>query len=177
MTVPPSASYVYNGNHYLTSIAAAPNGGFWVQVDGTTGGGASRTLAIGGAPQFANVPERGSIVADQGWVGCWLVSDLDRLHTLPSDPGLTIDTTHGVRRKSFLRSHGSPVWDSIGVRVYDFAVLCPYYAGLKQNTHHEIRVFFTTTAGAKADNTIADCLRNRRRDGEILPCSKLRANQ
>jgi hypothetical protein len=58
----------------LTSLAAAPNGGFWVQVDGYANGGASRSLAIDGAPEFENVPHRGSIAAIPGREGYWVVT-------------------------------------------------------------------------------------------------------
>jgi len=58
----------------LTSIAAAPNGGFWVQVDGYSNGGVSRSLAIDGAPEFENVPHRGSIAAIPGREGYWVVT-------------------------------------------------------------------------------------------------------
>jgi Ricin-type beta-trefoil lectin domain-like len=61
----------------LTSIAAAPNGGFWVQVDGghnNDQNGGSRTIAIDGAPQFDSVPQRGSIAAIPGRAGYWVVT-------------------------------------------------------------------------------------------------------
>jgi hypothetical protein len=56
----------------FTSIAAAPNGGFWVQVD--NGETNSYTLAIDGAPQYENVPDPGSIIAVPGTNGYWVVS-------------------------------------------------------------------------------------------------------
>ncbi|MGA6973179.1 MAG: hypothetical protein WBY93_16220 [Candidatus Binatus sp.] len=66
------------GTNILTSFAASPNGGFWVQVDGgidNDENGGSRTLAIGGAPQFNSVPYRGSIAAIPGHEGYWIVTD------------------------------------------------------------------------------------------------------
>lgn len=51
-SLPPSGNF--------TSIAAAPFGGFWVQVDD---GSRTGTYAIDGAPQFPTVPVLGSIAA------------------------------------------------------------------------------------------------------------------
>ncbi len=56
----------------FTSIAAAPNGGFWVQVD--NGATNSYTLAIDGAPQYQNVADPGSIIAVPGTNGYWVVT-------------------------------------------------------------------------------------------------------
>ena len=42
----------------LTSVATAPGGGFWVQVDGTSGNYSSGTFAKDGAPAFENFPDR-----------------------------------------------------------------------------------------------------------------------
>ncbi len=49
-------------NVQYTSIAGAPNGGFWVQVDA---GNQSRTIAVAGATLVGNVPFRGSIIPTQ----------------------------------------------------------------------------------------------------------------
>ena len=46
-------------------------------VDNDENGG-SRTLAIGGAPQFDSVPFRGSIAAIPGKEGYWIVTDLEQ---------------------------------------------------------------------------------------------------
>jgi hypothetical protein len=54
---------------FLTSIAAAPNGGFWVQRDDTR----SATLALDGAPDLGSIDERGSIVTTPGRIGYWIV--------------------------------------------------------------------------------------------------------
>jgi len=55
-----------------TSIAAAPGGGFWIQVgNGTTGG---ETLAVGGAPQYASVHDIGSIASVPGQNAYWVVT-------------------------------------------------------------------------------------------------------
>lgn len=68
----------------LTSIAAAPNGGFWIQVDGdvdNSENGGSRTIAINGAPQYANIPHRGSIASVPGILvsGYFVVTDTGQI--------------------------------------------------------------------------------------------------
>ena len=40
----------YDGNLYVTSVAQAPNGGLWIQVNDTVISG--RTIVSGGAPVF-----------------------------------------------------------------------------------------------------------------------------
>ncbi|MFZ1052276.1 MAG: RICIN domain-containing protein [Candidatus Sulfotelmatobacter sp.] len=72
----------------LTSIAAAPNGGLWVQVDGVANGGASRTLALDGAPQFDNVPYRGAIAAIPGRNGYWVVASDGTIYSRGDAPPL-----------------------------------------------------------------------------------------
>jgi hypothetical protein len=59
----------------LSSIAAAPNGGFWVQFDKTQVDRSGETLTLEGAPAFENVRKRGSIAAIPGRNGYWVVSD------------------------------------------------------------------------------------------------------
>jgi len=79
------------GTNILTSFAASPNGGFWVQVDGgidNDENGGSRTLAIGGAPQFTSVPYRGSIAAIPGHEGYWIVTDKGAIFPEGSAPAL-----------------------------------------------------------------------------------------
>ncbi len=73
------ASLPTTGGVNLTSVAAAPKGGFWVQVDGYANGIPSTTLAVGGAPEFANVPYRGSIAAIPGNDGYWVVTPNGRI--------------------------------------------------------------------------------------------------
>ena len=68
-STPANASAPGAGNY--TSIALAPNGGYWIQVDR---GPDSYTLAINGAPQYQSVPKRGSIAAIPGTSGYWVVS-------------------------------------------------------------------------------------------------------
>jgi hypothetical protein len=53
----------------LTSIAVAPNGGFWVQRDDTRSG----TLALDGAPDLGSIDAKGSIVTVPGLKGYWIV--------------------------------------------------------------------------------------------------------
>jgi hypothetical protein len=55
----------------VTSVAAAPNGGFWVQGDDCDGNipGGTRALALHGAPVFENIPSSGSIAAIPGGNG------------------------------------------------------------------------------------------------------------
>jgi hypothetical protein len=64
---PASASAPNRVPASYTSIAAAPGGGFWIQVDGGT-------LAIDGAPQYESVPQEGSIAAIPGTNSYWVVS-------------------------------------------------------------------------------------------------------
>jgi hypothetical protein len=64
------------GEQLVTSIAAAPGGGFWVQVDQRGDPYPyGETLAKDGAPVFENVSRRGSIAAIPGSNGYWVVSD------------------------------------------------------------------------------------------------------
>jgi Ricin-type beta-trefoil lectin domain-like len=60
---------------FLTSIAGAPNGGFWLQLDGRLDKVSSGTYAIDGAPGFANVSEPGTIAAIPGKQGYWVVTE------------------------------------------------------------------------------------------------------
>jgi hypothetical protein len=71
-TRPVSASDPNVNPESLTSIAAAPNGGFWVQLDAGT---RSRTLSYSPAPTFIQVNIRGSIAAIPGQNGYWIVGD------------------------------------------------------------------------------------------------------
>jgi hypothetical protein len=72
LPMPAVAGY---GEQRLTSIAAAPKGGFWVQVDNKFEGYNGETLPKAGAPLFENVGWRGSIAAIPGRDGYWVVSD------------------------------------------------------------------------------------------------------
>jgi hypothetical protein len=64
------------GASHLTSVAAAPEGGFWVQKDyGTDNYPGGQTVPKGGAPGFENISTRGSIAAIPGRNGYWVVSD------------------------------------------------------------------------------------------------------
>jgi hypothetical protein len=54
-----------------TSIAAAPGGGFWIQI--SNGPLRGRTVSMGGAPNFGSVDKGGSIVAVPGRNGYWVV--------------------------------------------------------------------------------------------------------
>ena len=65
---------IWHDQQQLTSIAAAPNGGFWVQVDNRGGNGiTSVTLPKQCAPVFENVLHRGNIAAIPGRNGYWVV--------------------------------------------------------------------------------------------------------
>ncbi len=94
MAIPASASlpiYKFGADTMdLTSIAAAPNGGFWVQVDASHGSvlGKSRTLAIDGAPQFESVPVAGTIVAYPRGVGYWVVGGDGHIYARGDAPEL-----------------------------------------------------------------------------------------
>jgi hypothetical protein len=76
----------------LTSVAAAPSGGFWVQVDkgfddfNYTDDG--ETLSISGAPDLPNIPVRGSIAAIPGRNGYWVVTDRGRIYARGDAPAL-----------------------------------------------------------------------------------------
>jgi hypothetical protein len=61
----------------VTSLAPAPDGGFWIQksVYALGGGDDGRTLRVDGAPAFENVPLAGTIVPIPGKVGYWIVTD------------------------------------------------------------------------------------------------------
>jgi hypothetical protein len=56
-----------------TDIAAAPHGGFWIQVYGGGDRKHSRTLAVNGAPEFESVSEDGLIAAIPGQEGYWVI--------------------------------------------------------------------------------------------------------
>jgi hypothetical protein len=68
-----------SGGQRLTSVAAAPGGGFWVQLDSKDTSFSSRTLAIDAVsrytPRFENVSDRGSIASIPGRNGYWIVAD------------------------------------------------------------------------------------------------------
>jgi hypothetical protein len=73
----------------LTSLAAAPNGGFWVQVDGRKlKNTSSGTLAIGGAPQFENVADAGVIAAIPGQNSYFVVNDKGHIYSRGGAPVL-----------------------------------------------------------------------------------------
>jgi hypothetical protein len=75
ITISASASLPTATRANVTSIAAAPNGGFWVQVDeSSVGTDAGKTLAIDGAPVFENVPAQGSIASISTRNGYWVVA-------------------------------------------------------------------------------------------------------
>jgi hypothetical protein len=63
------------GGSLLTSIASAPGGGFWVQVDDWSGDYPSGTFAKEGAPDFGSTFEGGSITAIPGRNGYWVVTN------------------------------------------------------------------------------------------------------
>jgi hypothetical protein len=70
----------------FTSIALAPNGGFWIQVD--NGADFSYTLAVNGAPQYANVPQPGTIISIPGTFNYWVVTLDGRIYARGGAPPL-----------------------------------------------------------------------------------------
>jgi hypothetical protein len=66
--VPATASAPNRVPKSYTSIAAAPEAGFWIQSD------AGATVAIGGAPQYESVSGRGSIAAIPDRNAYWVVT-------------------------------------------------------------------------------------------------------
>jgi len=93
LMVPPAHAYIpagsENGENF-TSIAAAPNGGYWVQVDGENGA-PDETRAINGAPSFQSVGQPGTIAAIPGQEGYWVVTRDGVIHsrgTVPTGPEL-----------------------------------------------------------------------------------------
>jgi len=74
-----------------TSIAAAPNGGFWVQLDhkdGVFGDWSYKTIAVDGAPEFLSVGEAGSIAAIPSKNGYWVVTTEGKIHARGEAPEL-----------------------------------------------------------------------------------------
>jgi hypothetical protein len=72
----------HDPNEYqLTSIAAAYDGGFWVQLDlwSHNSGGAGITLRKDDAAEFENVPRAGSIASIPGRNGYWIVTSDGKL--------------------------------------------------------------------------------------------------
>jgi hypothetical protein len=88
MTVRASASYPTDGYGSFTSVAAAPNGGFWIQLDGNSNSSTTGTYAIDGAPQFESVQARGSIAAIPGREGYWIVSTTGQIYARGDAPEL-----------------------------------------------------------------------------------------
>jgi hypothetical protein len=75
----------------LTSVAAAPGGGFWVQWDNflfAEDANGAATYAKDGAPMFENVENKGSIAAIPGRNGYWVVSHTGRIFTRGDAPQL-----------------------------------------------------------------------------------------
>jgi len=76
------------GGNY-TSIAAAPFGGFWVQVDD---GARTGTYAVDGAPQYGTVNESGSIATfpalSPSAQGYWIVTGAGRIYNRGYAPAL-----------------------------------------------------------------------------------------
>ncbi|MBV8223954.1 MAG: hypothetical protein JO232_02060 [Verrucomicrobia bacterium] len=73
----------------MTSIAAAPGGGFWIQKDTsalTSHNG--ETIVYGEAPVFDNVSTRGSIAAIPGREGYWIVGDRGEIFARGDAPQL-----------------------------------------------------------------------------------------
>jgi Ricin-type beta-trefoil lectin domain-like len=104
----------------FTSIAEAPNGGFWVQVD--SGENFSYTLAIDGAPQYQNVPDAGSIIAVPGTNGYWVVTVHGQIYARGGAPTLcggnpgnlrscsSYETSDGVITAAAASPNGEGLW-------------------------------------------------------------------
>jgi hypothetical protein len=73
---------------YVTSVAAAPGGGFWVQLDMVLHEPKGKTLAKEGAPVFDTVSDRGSIAAIPGRNGYWVVTGDGKIHPRGDSPQL-----------------------------------------------------------------------------------------
>jgi ricin-type beta-trefoil lectin protein len=84
--IPGSASAPNKVPPSYTSIAAAPSGGFWIQVDNGHSGG--ETLAIDGAPKYESVPEPGSIAAIPGGNAYWVVTPTGFIYARGGAPEL-----------------------------------------------------------------------------------------
>ncbi len=69
-----------------TTIAAAPNGGFWVQVYEAYG--STKTLVVGGAPEFESVSENGFITTVPGRNGYWVVTPTGKIYNRGDAPVL-----------------------------------------------------------------------------------------
>jgi hypothetical protein len=63
----------------LTSVAVAPNGGFWIQLQDVRSPlyqpRLDGTYVIDGAPSYSNYPHRGNIVGAPRTTGYWIVTD------------------------------------------------------------------------------------------------------
>lgn len=74
-----------------TSLVAAPNGGFWVQIDRSNGKDDlqnSSTITIAPAPQFENVADTGIIAGIPGQNGYFVVSPLGNIYSRGTAPVL-----------------------------------------------------------------------------------------
>ncbi len=97
-----TAAHHDTGNMWVTSVAQAPNGGYWIQVNDTAHTG--KTIVSGAAPVFDSVNAPGTIVAVPGKIGYWVVTKrgdivsrgdapvfceghLSKCSNYPSDPG------------------------------------------------------------------------------------------
>ncbi len=83
---PAKAADYYDGNLYVTSVAQAPNGGFWIQVNDTVNGG--RTIVSGQAPVFESVNAPGALVAVPGKNGYWVITKRGDIHARGEAPML-----------------------------------------------------------------------------------------
>jgi hypothetical protein len=76
----------------LTSIAAAPGGGFWLQIqddyDQSTPTPPGYTVAYDGAPSYGNVHHAGLIAAFPGTNGYWIVTRDGKIHARGGAPSI-----------------------------------------------------------------------------------------
>lgn len=106
-----SAAHHDSGNMWVTSVAPAPQGGFWIQVNDTAHTG--KTIVSGPAPVFESVNAPGTIVAVPGKNGYWVVTKrgdivsrgdapafceghLSKCSNYPSAPGNKSFVTHAA---------------------------------------------------------------------------------
>jgi len=102
----------------FTSIATAPNGGFWVQIHAPGHMEEYKTLAIDGAPQYDTVNEPGSITAIPGTNKYWVVTATGRIFDRGGAPYLCeghLSNCSGYRssERSILAAAASPNGDGL----------------------------------------------------------------
>jgi hypothetical protein len=82
-----------DGGALLTSLAPAPNGGFWAQVDPWFGSYLGGTFSKEGAPEHSPVLTRGNIVAVPKEEGFWVVTDTGKVYARGDAPPLCTESS------------------------------------------------------------------------------------